>query len=175
MSGLSGPTSQFLNGTHEFSELVLARMALLMDQSRSVLPLRSAKAREFGELWRENVRARLGPFHLNWPELVLSAGQNGPMESRLKQCSYLIIFQTQGTFSTSDLDNENQAVERQKFTYILMSSAGLPFVIDGDALNTTRTLDYETTPSWNITVKSQDSGNPPLSIMSTFQITVAGW
>ena len=28
-------------------------MALLMDQSRSVLPLRSAKAREFGELWRE--------------------------------------------------------------------------------------------------------------------------
>ena len=22
-------------------------------------------------LWRENVRARLGPFHLNWPEPVL--------------------------------------------------------------------------------------------------------
>ena len=51
--GLTGLTSQFLNGTHEFSELVLARMVLLMDESRSVLPLRSAKAREFGELWRE--------------------------------------------------------------------------------------------------------------------------
>ena len=35
---------------HEFSKLVLLRMALLMDQSRSVLPLRLAKAREFGEL-----------------------------------------------------------------------------------------------------------------------------
>ena len=45
--------SQFLNGTHEFAELVLIRMALIMVQSRSVLPLRSAKAREFGELWRE--------------------------------------------------------------------------------------------------------------------------
>ena len=66
LSRLSGPTSQFLNGTHEFSELVLARTVLLMDQSRSVLPLRSAKARELGELWRENVRALLGPFHLNW-------------------------------------------------------------------------------------------------------------
>ena len=44
-SGLSGPTSQFLNETHDFSELVLA-MVLLMDQSRSVLPLRSAKARD---------------------------------------------------------------------------------------------------------------------------------
>ena len=48
LSGLSGLTSQFLNGTHEFSELVLARMALLMDQSRSVLPLRLAKTRESG-------------------------------------------------------------------------------------------------------------------------------
>ena len=47
---LSGPTGQFLNGTHEFSELVLARMALLMAQSRAVLPLGSAKAGEFREL-----------------------------------------------------------------------------------------------------------------------------
>ena len=43
LSRLAGPTSQFLNGTHEFSELVLARMDLVRDQSRSVLPLRSAK------------------------------------------------------------------------------------------------------------------------------------
>ena len=46
---LAGSTSQ-LNGTNVFSELVLARM----DQSRSVLPLLLPKAREFGELWREN-------------------------------------------------------------------------------------------------------------------------
>ena len=48
-------------------------MALLMDQSRSVVPLRSAKAREFGELWRENARAQF-----------LSAGQNGPMEGDVR-------------------------------------------------------------------------------------------
>ena len=41
VSGLSGLTGQFSNGTPEFSELVLARMALLMDQSRSVLPIRA--------------------------------------------------------------------------------------------------------------------------------------
>ena len=40
-------------GTHEFSELVLARMALLMVQSRLVLPLQLAKMRELGELWWE--------------------------------------------------------------------------------------------------------------------------
>ena len=62
MSGLAGPTSQFLNGTHEFSELVLARMTLLVDQSRSVLPLQSAKAREFGELWREKCTRALWTF-----------------------------------------------------------------------------------------------------------------
>ena len=42
---LAGPTGQCLNGTHKFSELVLTRIAL----SRSVLPLRSAKARESGQ------------------------------------------------------------------------------------------------------------------------------
>ena len=61
---MSSPSSQFLNAAHEFSELVLDRMALLMDQSRSVLPLRSANAREFGELWREKCNcACLDPFH----------------------------------------------------------------------------------------------------------------
>ena len=72
LSGPAGLTSQFLNETHEFPELFLARRVLLMDQSRSVLLLRSAKALEFGELWRgKNVPAHLGPFHLNWPEPVL--------------------------------------------------------------------------------------------------------
>ena len=72
-SGLSGPTSQFLAETHEFSELVLARMVLLLDQSRSVLPLRSAKARDqvLGSCGGKNVRAHIGPFHIIWPEPVL--------------------------------------------------------------------------------------------------------
>ena len=48
-----GPTSRFLNGTHEFSELVRARMVQLMGQSRSVPPLRSAKVWGFRELRRE--------------------------------------------------------------------------------------------------------------------------
>ena len=73
---VSGPTSQFLNGTYELSELVLVRMALLMDQSRSILPLRSAKAREFGELWRKKYTRMpwTFPFKLartiffGWPE-----------------------------------------------------------------------------------------------------------
>ena len=37
--GLAGPTSQFLIGKHEFSELVLSRMVPLMDESHSVLPV----------------------------------------------------------------------------------------------------------------------------------------
>ena len=36
LTGLAGSTSQFLNGTHELSELVLARMALLMDQNKQI-------------------------------------------------------------------------------------------------------------------------------------------
>ena len=75
---MAGPTSQLLNGTYEFSELVLARMALLTDQTRSALRLRSAKAREFGEFWRENVGARLGSFHLNRPEPVFGPVPAGP-------------------------------------------------------------------------------------------------
>ena len=45
--------------THQSSELVLARMILLMDQSRSVLPHRSAKA-HLESYGGKNVRARLG-------------------------------------------------------------------------------------------------------------------
>ena len=43
------------SGTHEFSELVLTRMALLMDQSHLVLPLLSAKVQKFVELWQEKM------------------------------------------------------------------------------------------------------------------------
>ena len=85
LSGLSSPTSQFLNRTHEFSELVLARMALLMDQSRSVLQLQSAKARKFGELWRENVRVRLRPFHLYCGSEPVLFGRTGPTNGKLSK------------------------------------------------------------------------------------------
>ena len=84
------PVRKFLNGTHEFSELVMARMALLTDQSRSVLQLRSFKAREFGEWWRENMFARALSISLkyNWQELsVLFVRQdrtNGKLYLSLK-------------------------------------------------------------------------------------------
>ena len=45
--------SDFLNATHEISELVLVKIAPLVDRSRLVLPLRSDKVQEFKELWRE--------------------------------------------------------------------------------------------------------------------------
>ena len=54
-------------------------------QGWSVFPLWCAKAREFGELWRENVRARLGPFCLTGQNQVFSAGQTGQMESDLSE------------------------------------------------------------------------------------------
>ena len=65
LSDLAGPSSQSLNRTQELPGLFLARMALFMDQSCLILPFRSAKAQEFGEWWRENVRARLGLLHLS--------------------------------------------------------------------------------------------------------------
>ena len=49
-------------------------MVLLMDQSRSVLPLRSAKAREFGELWRE--KCTCAPWNL--PFKLARTGSFGP-------------------------------------------------------------------------------------------------
>ena len=91
LSVLSGPTSQFLNGIYEFSELVLARMLLLIDQSHSVLPLRSAKAQEFGELWREKCTCALWTFTF---KLVRNSsfgpGQNGQME-RPKTRTWLLV------------------------------------------------------------------------------------
>ena len=80
-----------------------------------------------------------------------------------------------GLFSTADPDNANQLTNRQTFTYTLMrNTAGLPFIIDGGALNSTRSLDFEAHSSWNITVRSVDSGDPALSLIKTFQISVVG-
>ena len=84
---LAGPTSQFLNGTHAFSELVLARMALLMDQSRTLHPLQSAKARE---LVVAHTRASWNfPFKL----ARTSAGQNEQYKVTLKNGNVLVFNQ----------------------------------------------------------------------------------
>ena len=80
-----------------------------------------------------------------------------------------------GFLSTADPDNANQPANRQSFTYRLMgNTAGLPFVIDGDVLNSTSSLNYEAHSSWNITVQSVDSGDPQLSAVTDFQISVIG-
>ena len=64
---------------------------------------------------------------------------------------------------------------RQTFTYTLMgNTAGLPFLIDDDELNSTRSLNFEDQSSWNVTVRSTDSGSPALSLINTFQISIVG-
>ena len=64
LSRLTGPTSQFLNGTHEFSELDVLQLLVLL----------SAKAWDFGKLWREKMYARaldFRKFHLNSLEPII--------------------------------------------------------------------------------------------------------
>ena len=64
---------------------------------------------------------------------------------------------------------------RQTFTYTLIrNTAGLPFLIDDDELNSMRSLDFEVQSSWNVTVRSTDSGSPALSLINTFQISIVG-
>ena len=64
---------------------------------------------------------------------------------------------------------------RQTFTYTLMgNTAGLPFLIDDDELNSTRSLDFEVQSSLNVTVRSTDSGSPALSLINTLQISIVG-
>jgi len=87
----------------------------------------------------------------------------------------LVLLSFSGLLSTADPDNANQPTDRQSFTYRCMGdTAGLPFVIDGNALNSTSSLNYETQSSWNITVQSLDSGDPQLSVVTDFQISVVG-
>ena len=69
----------------------------------------------------------------------------------------------------------NQVTNRQTFTYTLIrNTAGLPFLIDDDELNSMRSLDFEVQSSWNVTVRSTDSGSPALSLINTFQISIVG-
>ena len=63
---------------------------------------------------------------------------------------------TVGVLDTADPDNEKTVV--QTFTYDIVGPPGsIPFVIDNGALNTTRSLDYETKNTWRLTIKSTDN------------------
>ena len=100
MSGLSGPTSLFLNGTHKFSELALARMVLLTDKNRSVPPLRLTKAREPGELWREkNVRA---PWTIPFKLVTTSSFRPARPDKKRPKTGYPIL--ETGAKATTDVD-----------------------------------------------------------------------
>ena len=70
----------------------------------------------------------------------------------------------------------NQVTNRQTFTYTLIrNTAGLPFLIDDDELNSMRSLDFEVQSSLNVTVRSTDSGSPALSLKKkSFQISIVG-
>ena len=69
----------------------------------------------------------------------------------------------------------NQVTNRQTFTYTLIrNTAGLPFLIDDDELNSMRSFDFEVQSSLNVTVRSTDSGSPALSLINTFQISIVG-
>ena len=113
---MSGLTSQLLNGTYEFSELALARMALLMDHSRSVLPLKSAKAQEFGKLRREKMYTRSFQLCiLNGSEPVLFGRPNGHMGSdpRLYK-SWNHPNEPVVTLATTNLSKSSKDVNTQK-------------------------------------------------------------
>ena len=78
---------------------------------------------------------------------------------------------TVGTFATVDPDTDDT------FTYSLASGAGdgnnSAFYIEGDVLKTATPLDYETTNTANIRVRSTDSGG--LSLEKTFTISVSNF
>ena len=62
----------------------------------------------------------------------------------------------------------------QNFTYVLINNPGENFEIKGDKLFTSKSakLDYESSTSHQITVKSTDDGNPPLSVQVSLVINL---
>ena len=76
-----------------------------------------------------------------------------------------------GTLSAVDPDNANS--QKQSFVYSLVSSSvSLPFKVKKNVILTTRRLDYENVPQWNIQVMVQDSGTPVKSLTQSFTIQV---
>ena len=71
---------------------------------------------------------------------------------------------TVGMLDTADPDNEQTVVHA--FTYSIASPAGnIPFVLDSGALNTSRSLDYETKNTWLLEIKSADNKGKPILIL----------
>lgn len=77
-----------------------------------------------------------------------------------------------GILNTVDPDNFGHAA-RQSFTYTLLNQT-VPFVINGDKLATTVSLDYEMKPSYDLLIKSVDNGFPSLSFQTMIKISVVG-
>ena len=74
---------------------------------------------------------------------------------------------TVGLLDTADPDNEQTVV--QTFSYKIVSPAGnIPFVIDSGALNTSRSLDYETKTTWLLEIKSTDNKGKPIFTKARF-------
>ena len=101
----------------EFSELVLARMTLLMDQRYSVFPKRGNLESCGGKI----CCARLEPFNLNWPEPALFGRPertNGkrpkPFNNILNVIHALFVGALEPEYDTG---NEFASYPRQKYTY----------------------------------------------------------
>lgn len=74
---------------------------------------------------------------------------------------------TVGRLDTADPDNEQTDV--QTFSYSIVDPSGsVPFLIANDALNTTKSLDYEARATWSLVIKSVDSKGKFFSQKSTF-------
>lgn len=78
-----------------------------------------------------------------------------------------------GSLSTQDPDNLRNK-NKQSFQYSISNvSVGFsPFVVDGDVLKTTRSLNYETARQWTVVVRAQDNGSPPMYRDETIVVEV---
>ena len=73
-----------------------------------------------------------------------------------------------GTLSTTDQD----AGDAHTYTITASAAAQAAFTIVGNELRVNAALDFETTPSYSITIRSTDNGTPSQSTTETWTITV---
>lgn len=71
--------------------------------------------------------------------------------------------------NVTDPDNANTQV--QTFSFSVLSSSQ-PFVMQNNALVTTRVLDFENSAQWTVSITATDSGKPALSLTQAFTIQV---
>ena len=78
-----------------------------------------------------------------------------------------------GALTTQDPDNARKKW-KQHFNYTLQSFGVSPFEIHAtrNILRTTRWLNYESTNSWTVIIRSRDNGNPSLYRDETFVVDV---